>query len=81
MIHICMLACMQTYTHRYMLTCMHACMIMHARHATSMRALLVEGRTKMPGHAYVDYDDEGFANQLADAKCDAKKDPFRGWAI
>ena len=35
----------------------------------------------MRGHAYVDYDDEGFANQLADAKCDAKKDPFRGWAI
>ncbi|CAE7588263.1 ANK1 [Symbiodinium natans] len=30
------------------------------------------------GHAYVDYDDEGMAIQLADAKCDAKKDPFRG---
>ncbi|CAE7933867.1 ANK2 [Symbiodinium sp. KB8] len=30
------------------------------------------------GHAYVDYDDEVLAIQLADAKCDAKKDPFRG---
>ena len=33
------------------------------------------------GHAYVDYDDEGLAIQLADAKCDTKKDPFRGRAF
>ena len=28
----------------------------------------------------MDYDDEVLAIQLADAKCDAKKDPFRGRA-
>jgi len=32
----------------------------------------------MPGYAYVDYEDEGTATLLADAKCDLKKDPFRG---
>lgn len=30
------------------------------------------------GYAYVDYEDEGTATLLADAKCDLKKDPFRG---
>ncbi|CAE7692155.1 ANK2 [Symbiodinium pilosum] len=45
-------------------------------HPITQRALGLGGANG--GHAYVDYDDEGFANQLADAKCDAKKDPFRG---
>ncbi|CAK9075306.1 Nucleolin (Protein C23) [Durusdinium trenchii] len=30
------------------------------------------------GYAYVDYEDERTADLFADAKCDAKKDPFRG---
>eukprot|EP00434_Breviolum_minutum_P003457 symbB.v1.2.003042.t2/scaffold167.1/size289592/7 len=30
------------------------------------------------GYAYVDYEDELTATLLADAKCDVKKDPFRG---
>ena len=44
-------------------------------------AQAVRARVFRPqGHAYVDYDDEVLAIQLADAKCDAKKDPFRGQA-
>ena len=37
-----------------------------------------DGGFFMPGYAYVDYEDEGTATLLADAKCDLKKDPFRG---